>query len=133
MGKYSIEKELSLYKIREFDNEDMRLKIEELKIGDEIKGISYSEKVQTSRKNIDNGYIMEQIELLQKKIRLNELANKKVDNILSILNDEQRKIIKYIYMDKLSINKTAEILYMSRKTVKRKLEKIFKQLEYFEK
>ena len=84
-------------------------------------------------KNIDNGYIMEQIELLQKKVRLNELANKKVDNILSILNDEQRKIIKYIYLDKLSISKTAERLYMSRKTVKRKLEKIFKQLEYFEK
>ena len=133
MGKYSIEKELQLYKIREFDNEDMRLKIEELKIGDEIKGISYSEKVQTSRKNIDNGHTMEEIELLQKKIKLNELANKKVDNILSILNDEQRKIIKYIYIDRLSINKTAERLYMSRKTVKRKLEKIFKQLEYFEK
>ena len=133
MGKYSIEKELQLYKIREFDNEYMRLKIEELKIGDEIKGISYSEKVQTSRKNIDNGHTVEEIELLQKKIKLNELANKKVDNILSILNDEQRKIIKNIYMDKLSISKTAERLYMSRKTVKRKLEKIFKQLEYFEK
>lgn len=133
MEKYSIEKELSLYKIREFENNDMRLEIEELKIGDGMRNISYSEKVQTSRRNIDNGYIMNEIELLQKKIRLNELANKKVDNILSILNDEQRKIIKCIYMDKLSISKTAERLYVSRKTVQRKLKKIFKELECFEK
>lgn len=116
MSSYNIKKELSLYNIRKIDNTNIMLEIEELQA-----------------ESKDNIHITNEIELLQKKIKINELKNKKIDNILSMLNEEQKKIIKCVYIDNLNINKTAKRLYMSTKTVKRKLNKIFNKLEYFEK
>ena len=43
--EYDIEKELALYKLRIVEIEDMKLRIEEIKVGGNLDAISYSEKV----------------------------------------------------------------------------------------
>ena len=65
-----IKAELGLYKIREVEIEDMKLKIEELELGEQLSSPSFDEKVQTSISCKDNSTIMSEIEGLKKKIRI---------------------------------------------------------------
>lgn len=45
-----VKKELSLYRLREIEIDDMKLKVEELKIGEQLGAMNYEEKVQSSMK-----------------------------------------------------------------------------------
>ena len=71
-----IKKELALYKLREIEIDDMKLKVEELKIGEQLGAMNYEEKVQSSMNCKNNDYVMNEIDTLEKKIRFNEIANK---------------------------------------------------------
>jgi len=127
---YDIEKELALYRLREIENEDMRLKIEELEIGEQLGSSGFEERVQTSMKCKNNDFIMEQIETLKKKIRLNELGNKRVDNALKILKDkDDLEVINRVLIDKKSIARTSQELFRSRKSVRNSLERALGELK----
>ncbi len=127
---YDIEKELALYRLREIEIEDMKLKIEELEVGEQLQGNNFDEKVQTSMKCKDNGYVMEQVESLKKKIKLNEIANKRVDNALTILTyKEDLEVVKKVLIEKLSINRASHELNMNRKSVKNSLDKALAKLK----
>ena len=112
-------KELSLYRLREIEIEDMKLKIEELQIGEQLGAIGYEERVQISMKSKNNDYVLNQIDTLKKKIRLNEILNKRVDNALRRLNSEEKDLIKKMYIDKNSLTKISKELNKNRKTVKK--------------
>ena len=112
-------KELSLYRLREIEIEDMKLKIEELQIGEQLGAMNYEERVQTSMNCKNNDYVMNQIDTLKKKIRLNEISNKRVDNALRRLNDYEKNLIIRMYIDKNSLTKISKELSKDRKTVKR--------------
>lgn len=112
-----IVKDLLLYRSREIDNEDMKLKIEELEIGAQIGAQEYEERVQTSSKGKDNGYVMEAKKRLENKIKYNEIKNKRIDNALKRLEEQEAKIIREIYINKLSISKAASSLSINRKKV----------------
>jgi predicted DNA-binding protein (UPF0251 family) len=127
---YDIEKELALYRFRKFEIEDMKLKIEQLEVGAQLKSINFDEKVQTSMKYKDNGYVMEEIARLEKKIQLNEIANKRVDNALTILTyKEDLEVVKKVLIEKLSINRASHELNMSRKSIKNSLDKALAKLK----
>lgn len=127
MEKYNIEKDLLLYRLREIENEDMRLKIEELRLGEEIGTINYDEKIQTSIKCKNNDSVMNKIETLEKKIRINEIANKRVDNILSMLEPHEKEVIEMVFIEKKSISQTANELYKNRKSIKNTITKAFER------
>ena len=95
-----IERELALYKLREIENQDMKLKIAELKIGEQLGAMNYDEKIQSSIKCKNNDYIMNEIDSLEKKIKINEISNKRVDNALKRLEDDEAEIIKKVYIEK---------------------------------
>ena len=76
----TIEKEFALYRLREVDIEDMKLKIKELQLCDNLSSPSFDEKVQTSQSCRNNDYVMNQISNLKSKIELYEMRNKKIDN-----------------------------------------------------
>lgn len=123
-----VERELALYRLREIENQDMKLKIDELRIGEQIGTMNYDENVQNSIKCKNNDYIMNEIDSLEKKIKINEIANKRVDNALKRLENDEVEIIKKVYIDKKSISCTAQEVFRSRKTVKRLIDKAFKKL-----
>lgn len=116
---YDIEKELALYKLREIEIEDMKLKIEEIKKGDNFGSLSYEDKVQTSMVCSNNDKDMNKIAELHKKIHVSILKNRKVDNVLRILSAEEVECVKAIYINKLSRRKAAKILLISKSAVDR--------------
>lgn len=110
--------ELGLYNLRIIEIEDMELKIEELKIGDAIGVMNYEERVQTSMKCKNNDYILNEISMLEKKISLYKIRNKRIDNAFKVLTDEERVVIQKLYIDKLSKSQTAREMYKTRKSIR---------------
>lgn len=121
-----IKRELGLYRLREIEIEDMKLKIEEMEVGEQLGAMRFEERVQTSMKCKNNDYVMYEIDTLEKKIKLNEIANKRIDNSLRVLDIEAREIIEKVFIDKMSISATAEQLFKSRKQVKHTIDKQLK-------
>jgi len=119
---YDIEKELALYSFRKIEIEDMKLKAEEIKLGDNFNEISYEEKVKTSKKQIENDKDMNEIFRLEKKIKQYEIANKRVDNLLRILEDDEIEVVKTILVDKVSKTKAQMKINMTRRNINRKLD-----------
>lgn len=115
--KEKVIKELLLYKLRETENEDMKLKIEQLKVGAQISASGFEERVQTSITCKNNDYVMNQIETLEHKIKYNEIANKRVDNALKILSDAEIQVVKMLFIEKKSISETAKKLFRSKRQV----------------
>lgn len=124
-----IKRELALYKLREIENQDMKLKIAELKIGEQLGAMNYDEKIQSSIKCKNNDYIMNEIDSLEKKIKINEISNKRVDNALKRLEDDEAEIIKKVYIEKKSISCASQELFRSRKTIKKLIDKAVKKLK----
>lgn len=112
-----VRKELALYKLREIEILDMKLKIEELKVGEQLGAMGFEERVQTSINCKNNDYVMNQIESLEKKIELYELANQRVDNALSALSDVERQVVKMVIIDKSSIAEATKKLFRSRRQI----------------
>lgn len=105
-----IKKDFAMYKQREVEIEDMRLKIEELKIGDKLNPISLEERVTSSKSCPNNDSSMYLIENLEKKIRLYEIKNRRVDNLLKLLDESEKKVIKILLIEKESKTKAKKIL-----------------------
>lgn len=125
-----IKKELALYRSREIEIEDLKLKIKELEIGEQLGTSGFEERVQTSMRCKNNDSLMLQIDNLKKKIKANELANARVDNALSIIKDDDDfKIITMVCIDKMSISNTARELFRTRRQVEYTLDKVLKTLK----
>lgn len=80
-----------------------------------IKAISYEEKTQSTNKFsscVENEIINKDklIEKLEKEKELIQLEVDRIDNMLEILSDEDKKIIELRYFKKLKFNKIADIL-----------------------
>ena len=112
-----VKKELALYRLREIEIEDMKLKIEEMKVGEQLGAMGFEERVQTSMKCKNNDKIMNQIETLENKIKFNEIANKRVDNALKVLSDAEIQVVKMLLVEKNSISETTKKLYRSKRQV----------------
>lgn len=128
---FDIEKELALYKLREIDIEDMRLKIEEIKLGDNFGAMTYEGRVQTSIICKNNDKDMNEIERLEKNIKLNTIKNKRVDNLLRLLTEEELDVVQAITINKISITEAQIKLNMSRKNIKRKLNQALGKMENY--
>lgn len=128
--EYDIEKELALYKLRIVEIEDMKLRIEEIKVGGNLDAISYSEKVTSTPKNcVNNDKDMELISRLEREIRKKELANKRVDNLLKALSGEDLEIIKSVKIDKISKSDACKHFSMTRQNLDRKIRKSLSLIE----
>lgn len=125
-----IEKEFALYRLREVDIEDMKLKIKELQLCDNLSSPSFDEKVQTSQSCRNNDYVMNQISSLKSKIELYEMRNKKIDNSMKLLEDYEREIIVKLLIDKKSISRTAAELFKSRKSIKKIRDRAILKIRY---
>lgn len=112
-----VRKELALYRLREIEIEDMKLKIEELKIGEQIGASGFEERVQTSTACKNNDYVMNQIENLGNKIKLHEIANQRVNNSLKVLTDAEIQVVKMLLIEKNSISETTKKLFRSKRQV----------------
>lgn len=126
----TIEKEFALYRLREVDIEDMKLKIKELQLCDNLSSPSFDEKVQTSQSCRNNDYVMNQISSLKSKIELYEMRNKKIDNSMKLLEDYEREIIVKLLIDKKSISRTAAELFKSRKSIKKIRDRAILKIRY---
>lgn len=130
--EYDIEKELALYKLRKVEVEDMKLKIEQIKLGDNLNSISYSEKVASSPKGcVNNDKDMELIDRLTQDIKRKELANKRVDNILSVLEEDEYEVIESLKIDKLSRSRTLLKLNISNSTMQRRLKSALSKINQY--
>lgn len=122
-------KELALYRFRERENDDMKLEIEQLKIGGQLGAMGYEDRVQTSIKCKNNDYVMNRIETLENKIKFNNLANIRVDNALKAIKDKEMiQIVKMVLIDKISISDTARELFKTRRQVKYAADKALKEI-----
>lgn len=128
---FDIEKELALYKLREIENEDMKLKIEEIKLGENFGAMSYEERVQTSIKCKNNDKDMNEIEMLEKKIKINSIKNRRVDNLLKLLDKDEKEVVETICINKVSKNKAQYELNMSRGNVIRILNKGLEKIKKY--
>lgn len=128
MKNFDIEKEIGLYKLRDIENRDMELQIKELELRDGINPMNYEERVQSSTKCKNNDSIMNLIESLKKKIKFNEISNKRVDNILSILEKEDFYLVKRVLIEKESKSQVAKDIFKSRKTIDRAVKKALKTI-----
>lgn len=124
-----VKKELALYRLREIEIDDMKLKVEELKIGEQLGAMNYEEKVQSSMKCKNNDYIMNEIETLEKKIRFNEIANKRIDNALKRLDIDETEVIQKVFIEKKSITRASQELFKSRKSIKNSIDRAFQKLK----
>lgn len=120
--------ELALYKLREIEIDDMKLKVEELKIGEQLGAMSFDQKVQSSMNCKNNDYVMNEIERLEKKIRINEIANKRIDNALKRLDIDESEIIRKVFIEKKSITRASQELFRSRKSIKKSIDRAFDKL-----
>lgn len=126
----TIEKEFALYRLREVDIEDMKLKIKELQLCDNLSSPNFYERVQTSQSCRNNDYVMNQISSLKSKIELYEMRNKKIDNSMKLLEDYEREIIVKLLIDKKSISRTAAELFKSRKSIKKIRDRAILKIRY---
>ncbi|MBS6486354.1 hypothetical protein [Veillonella sp.] len=124
-----IKKELVLYKLREIEIDDMKLKVEELQIGEQLGAMNYDEKVQSSINCKNNDYVMNEIERLKKKIRIDEIANKRIDNALKRLDIDEAEIIRKVFIEKKSITRASQELFRSRKSIKNSIDRAFEKLK----
>lgn len=124
-----IKKELALYRLREIEIMDMRLKIEELEIGEQIGASNFNEKVQSSINCKNNDYVMNQIEMLKNKIKLYEISNRRVDNALKVLSDAEIQVVKMLLIEKNSISETTKKLFRSKRQVYYILDQAIKRIK----
>lgn len=134
MGEYKLEqvdvikKEFMLYKIREVEIEDIKLKIEDLKLGEKFNLISYEERVQSSKRCTNNDSIMNEIERLEFEKNKKIIANKRVSNYLKVLDQVEAEVIKMILIDKKSKTYTVKTLDRSGRHIDRILERALKKI-----
>ena len=123
-----IKKEFMLYKIREVEIEDIKLKIEDLKLGEKFNLISYEERVQSSKRCTNNDSIMNEIERLEFEKNKKIIANKRVSNYLKVLDQVEAEVIKMILIDKKSKTYTVKTLDRSGRHIDSILERALKKI-----
>lgn len=105
---YDIRTEIKLYRIREVAIEDMKLRISEIKLGDNFNEIGYEEKCQTSKTCPNNDKDMNNIERLTRKIKSMELANIRVDNVLNSIGGIELDVVTRVFINAESKTKVAK-------------------------
>lgn len=123
-----IKKEFMLYKLREVEIEDIKLKIEDLRLGEKFNPISYEERVQNSKMCINNDSVMNEIERLEFEKNKKIIANKRVSNYLKVLDQVEAEVIKMILIDKKSKTYTVKTLDRSGRHIDRILERALKKI-----
>lgn len=112
--------ELGMIKLREVQIEDMKLRIEDMRIGDTLKAIGYDDMpVSPSKKCANNDSNMFAIEKLEAIIKRYEISNKRIHNALNILNEEEIEVVQLVCIDKVSFNKASVKLGKQRQTLKK--------------
>nr|DAL52974.1 MAG TPA_asm: Protein of unknown function (DUF1492) [Caudoviricetes sp.] len=91
--------------------------------------MNYDEKVQSSINCKNNDYVMNEIERLKKKIRIDEIANKRIDNALKRLDIDEAEIIRKVFIEKKSITRASQELFRSRKSIKNSIDRAFEKLK----
>lgn len=64
-----------------------------------------------------------------KKIKLNEIVNRRIDNSLRVLENNEREVIKKVFIDKKSISRTSQELFKSRESVVKIIEKAARKIK----
>lgn len=123
-----IKKELMLYKLREVEIEDIKLKIEDLKLGEKFAPMSYEERVQSSRKCRNNDEILNEITRLNLELNRKVLANKRVNNYLKLLNQTEADVVKMLLIDKCSKTVTVKTLDRTARQIERILARALKKI-----
>lgn len=126
---YDIKTEIMLYNIRKVAIEDMKLRIDEIKLGDNFNEIGYDEKFQSSKNCPNNDRDMNEIERLEKKIKLMELGNRRVDNNLKMLDGIELEVIDRLLIRKESKSKVARTIDRTVRQVNRILAKAISIIE----
>ena len=112
--------ELGMIKLRKVQIEDMKLRIEEMQLGDTLKAVGYDDMpVSPTRKCKNNDANMYAIEKLEATIKSYEIGNKRINNALNILDEEELEVVKLVCIDKMSVNKTSLTLGRKRSTINR--------------
>ncbi len=123
-----IKKEFMLYKLREVEIEDIKLKIEDLRLGEKFNPISYEERVQNSKMCINNDSVMNEIERLEFEKNKKIIANKRVSNYLKALEQVEAEVVKMILIEKKSKTYTVKTLDRSGRHIDRILERALKKI-----
>ena len=96
----------------------------------DIKAVNYDDKIQSNNKSCLADAVVEHEEkmrVLHKRLKSRELQIKQVDAFIECLNDEERKLIKYKYMDKHTQDIVAEKLNISISALKKRNRKIIER------
>lgn len=96
----------------------------------DIKAINYEPKVQTSNRACLSDEIIKNKELLEglhKRLESRKLHVEQVDNFLACLNDEETRLIKYKYFDKLTEYQVADKLNISISAMRKRKRKIIER------
>lgn len=113
-----IELDIMMYSIRNTENIDMQLKIEEIKDGYNFNSIGYEQKVQSSKSCPDNLRTLEEVEGLERAIKRNIAINKKVDNWINIPKRAlEREVVKLLLIEHKSFGEVQDIVDRGRKQV----------------
>ena len=123
-----IKKEFMLYKLREVEIEYIKLKIEDLRLGETFNPISYEERVQNSKMCINNDSVMNEIERLEFEKNKKIIANKRVSNYLKALEQVEAEVVKMILIEKKSKTYTVKTLDRSGRHIDRILERALKKI-----
>lgn len=123
--------ELGMIKIREVQIEDMKLRIEDMELGNTLKAVTYNDMPVGSKKCNNNDNNMYQIDKLKKTIKRYEIGNKRIDNALKILSKEELEIIQLVCIYKMSVNKTSINLGRKRATINKIRDKALDKMANF--
>ncbi|MFR5267192.1 RNA polymerase subunit sigma [Clostridium sp.] len=113
-----VKAELELIKLREIEIEDMQLRIEEIELETSIQAQQYSDMPKgSSAIQKDNSKDMIYIDNLKLKIKKHQVANRRIENALKILKEEENIVLRMLVIDKKSITKVSEVLGRDRRTI----------------
>lgn len=122
-----IENILNNYVFFNAEIENLKLKIEEIKLNDFLKSTKCNGALTTTLKKDSKNKIRE---LNLKKKRL-ENRIKNIDNVLSILNDKEYKFVELRYFKQLTIKKIAKDFFMAEISILVNRRKILNKLINF--
>lgn len=126
---YDILTEIKLYPVRVVAIEDMKLKINVIKMGENFNEIGYEERCQSSKRCPNNDRDMNEVEKLTKKILIMEIGNKRVDNAINMLTGREHEVINRLFIKKQSKTEVAKAMDRSQRQINRLLNKAIKTIE----
>lgn len=127
---YDILTEIKLYPVRVVAIEDMKLKINVIKMGENFNEIGYEERCQSSKRCPNNDRDMNEIERLNKKIKMMEIGNRRVDNAINMLSGREYEVINRLFLKKQSKTEVSKVMDRSQRQINRLLNKAIQTIEF---